>query len=273
MTSKPWAADRRGTASRHRGATLFELLVAIGVVAVLAGIAVPWMWSRLASLEGPETAERICGMLRLARAEAIASGRLVQVRGVADPAGDGRMLRAEFIDPAAISSGEAAPIAPDALLEQIEAEFDGALDGDLDAAAASRGRRPAADGGIEAIPAAWSSLRLPPGWRLRPASEFEEAVDEDLPLPEGFLDRPDFGDLEDSSDGDGEAAFEEAPLLAIYLPDGRNLLVGVWHLERFGEAVGGPGPSRVPILLDDLMGLPRTGLLRTNMPPASEPRP
>ncbi len=251
--------------------------MAIGIVAVLAGIAVPWMWSRLASLEGPETAERICGMLRLARAEAIASGRLVQVRGVADPAGDGRMLRAEFIDPAAISGGERFPDDLDVLAEQLDEEFDAGrdapLDGDPDAAAASRGRRPAADGGIEAIPAAWSSLRLPPGWRLRPASEFEEAVDEDLPLPEGFFDRPDFGDLEDSIDGEAEAAFDEAPLLAIYLPDGRNLLVGVWHLERFGEAVGGPGPSRVPIRLDDLMGLPRTGLLRTNMPPASEPRP
>jgi prepilin-type N-terminal cleavage/methylation domain-containing protein len=73
----PPAADRR---PRRLGLSLLELLVAIAIVAAIAAVALPWTWNRLNRATLPETADRIAAVLLLARAEAMRSGRLVEVR-------------------------------------------------------------------------------------------------------------------------------------------------------------------------------------------------
>jgi hypothetical protein len=62
------------------GLSLFEVLVAIGILVALAAVSLPWAWSRLAARDLPESAETITALLMLARAEAMSTGRLVEVR-------------------------------------------------------------------------------------------------------------------------------------------------------------------------------------------------
>lgn len=264
-TLAPWAADRGGAAReaapprRQRGATLLELLVALGVVVALAALALPWMWSRLAAFEGPEAAERVCGLLRLARAEAISTGRLVQVIYTPSERGEGGELRAEFIEPESLASGDRAPRgAIDRLAERPEFESEGLSQ------QTGAGARRATQREAPPLAASWASLRLPPGWQLLRASP-REATAEPPSEEDGFFDRPDFDAEVEEEPGDAwaeEGREGGAEIVALYLPDGRNLLVGGWVLARSepGEPQG--GSAGIAIDLEDLFGLPRAGARR-----------
>lgn len=226
-TSATWTRARRAAAdaSARRGLSLLEVLVAVAIVVALAGIALPWVASRVESRLLPESASRLSAFLMLARAEAMSSGRLVAVRLEHDAAGS--RLVAEHLDPSRIDFSGSRREEEDEL---------GALAiavGEEEDAATST-----------AITAGWSRLDLDPSLTLRPVSsapraEFEEAGEEEDPL-----------------EAIEPAEEEEVPsMLAIYLPDGGNLLAASWWLAQ--ETAPEDPPRRRRLDLGDPTGLPR----------------
>ncbi|MEY3024609.1 MAG: hypothetical protein RJA16_1435, partial [Planctomycetota bacterium] len=104
IARSPARSARRSRA--RAGFSLFEVLVAIGILVAIAAIALPWAWSRLSARDLPESAETLTAILMLARAEAMSSGRLVEVRvrrGESDPSIE---VRSTFLDPDRLSLGE-----------------------------------------------------------------------------------------------------------------------------------------------------------------------
>lgn len=234
------------------GFSLFEVLVAIGILVAIAAIALPWAWSRLSARDLPESAETLTAILMLARAEAMSSGRLVEVRirrGDSDPFIE---VRSTFLDPDRLSLGEPS----DSGLEEafgLEDAF---------------GER---DRSVQPIGATWAFRRLPTGIGLRPIgsgprAEFDgeetdaalefagadliEALDEEpIAIDAGPIDRP----------------------IAIFLPDGSNMLAGSWWLEEMPADGLLPAPEdddrrRLRLSLGDPSGVPRWGEIERVVP-------
>ena len=218
----------------------------LGVIGILAAISLPWLWSAVEARRLPDTADRICGMLLSARAEAMRSGRLVQVRLDEDPRGRARLV-AEFIDPEALAlersrgGGDAA------------AETFAALETIADTRSAGPGRRSAAGDPASAIAASWALLDLGSDLRLVRVGTLDDPpsgsgrLDDGRAVAAAAVDRPEFDEpafIEEGESGAGP--------IAIYLPDGHNLLIGSWRLER---VQGGAGA--ISISLEDPLGIPR----------------
>lgn len=248
--------------------SLFEVIVAIGILVALAAISLPWAWSRLAARDLPESAETITAILMLARAEAMATGRLVEVRvrrgeggrSAADPSiGVPLEVRSSYLDPDRLS-------------------FEEGSGEDLDEAFGFAGSGSDDEGPTAPIGASWSLRRLPPGIGLRPieaesrrefdAAEFDaaaefagselvEALDEESPLLDaGPIDRA----------------------IAIFLPDGSNILAGLWWLEEVPADGVLPDPAdddrrRMRLSLGDPSGVPRWSEIERIVPIGIEPPP
>jgi len=238
-TSATWTRARRAAAdaSARRGLSLLEVLVALAIVVALAGIALPWVASRLEARLLPESASRLSAFLMLARAESMSSGRVVAVR--LERGDSGTRLVAEHLDPAAIDLGRAG--------EGGSTEQD-----DLDAIALAVGEEDEASASTP-IAAGWARLDLDPALGLRrissaPRAEFDEpdaGTDSD---PD--VEQDPFEAIESEEEG------EDLPsMLALFLPDGSNLLAASWWLEQ--ETSPEDPPRRRRLDLDDPTGLPR----------------
>jgi hypothetical protein len=236
------------------GLSLFEVLVAIGILVALAAVSLPWAWSRLAARDLPESAETITALLMLARAEAMSTGRLVEVRvrrGEADASipNPSMEVRSSYLDPDRLSFEEGSAAELDEAFEFADADQDAPT---------------------SQIGASWSRRRLPAGLGLRPieagsrrefdVDEFDAAVEfagsdliEALDEPE----RLDVGPLDRA--------------IAIFLPDGSNILAGMWWLEEVPADGVLPDPQdddrrRMRLSLGDPSGVPRWGELERIVP-------
>ena len=265
----PPAADRR---PRRLGLSLLELLVAIAIVAAIAAVALPWTWSRLSRATLPETADRVVATLLLARAEAMRTGRLVEVvfipagdetasdSGLApDPLGSERdRLRVRHFDPDAFDA-----TAAEILGEGLAADPVGAERDDLPMNGSSS--MPVAD--ADAVRGSWTALALPEELRLRPhvgGTRREFAGEGD---PEDPSEDP-FASLADDS---FEPTERVARPMAIFLPDGVNVLAGSWWLEERAPRDRLPPPEldrrrRVRLDLGDAAGMPRKGEVERIVP-------
>jgi len=289
------AADPR----RHRlGLSLLELLVAIAIVAAIAAVALPWTWNRLNRATLPETADRIAAVLLLARAEAMRSGRLVEVR--VEPIGDagdfgnpgdlvdlGRpgfertRLRARYFDPDTLEptpfledsiEGDLASVLEPTMGEDASMEAFGVGDGNGE-------NRPAMD----LIAGSWAVLELSEDLRLRPdlgrpREEFvgdagSRAAGEPPAIDPTFADLADLAAEFDPMQADAESEPMAARPMAIFLPDGSNVLAGSWWLEERPAGDDLPPPEldrrrRVRLDFDDAAGLPRRGEIERIVPTA-----
>lgn len=233
------------------GLSLFEVLVAIGILVALAAVSLPWAWSRLAARDLPESAETITAILMLARAEAMATGRLVEVRvrrgegSLADPSIGGRTLelRSTYLDPDRLS-------------------FEEGSGTDLDEAFGFAGSGSDDAGPTTPIGASWSLRRLPRGIELSP---IEAGPRREFDAPE-FDAAAEFAgtDLVEALDR-GPEAIATGPIdraIAIFLPDGSNILAGMWWLEEVPADGVLPDPEdddrrRMRLSLGDPSGVPR----------------
>ncbi len=249
IARRPARSVRRARA--RAGLSLFEVLVAIGILVALAAVSLPWAWSRLAARDLPESAETITAILMLARAEAMATGRLVEVRvrrgegSLADPSIEGRTLelRSTYLDPDRLS-------------------FEEGSGTDLDEAFGFAGSGSDDAGPTAPIGASWSLRRLPPGIGLRPI-EAESRREFDSPE---FDAAAEFAgtDLVEALDR-GPEAIATGPIdraIAIFLPDGSNILAAAWWLEEVPADGVLPDPEdddrrRMRLSLGDPSGVPR----------------
>jgi len=289
----PPAADRR---PRRLGLSLLELLVAIAIVAAIAAVALPWTWNRLNRATLPETADRIAAVLLLARAEAMRSGRLVEVRvepidAAGDPGDSGDLvdlgrpgsarirLRARYFDPEAL---EAAPFREDPIEGDLASVLEPAMgeDASMEAFGVGDGtgeNRPATD----LIAGSWAVLELSEDLRLRPdldrpREEFVgdaggRAADGPPAIDPTFADLADLAAEFDPMQADAESEPMAARPMAIFLPDGSNVLAGSWWLEERPPGDDLPPPEldrrrRIRIGLDDAAGLPRRGEIERIVP-------
>jgi prepilin-type N-terminal cleavage/methylation domain-containing protein len=266
----PTAADPRPC---RLGLSLLELLVAIAIVAGLAAVVLPWTWSRFSRATLPETAERISATLLLARAEAMRSGRLVEVRF--EPRGEtssfdpddfgdeADRLRVRYFDPDDFEADALASL--DEGFDAPRREF-----GD-DADASSPDR--ADDDRTDAISGSWTVLTLPEDLRLRPriGGDREEFTASDVASTSmSELDGA-FAELEEDAEGPIDDPESVAQPMAIFLPDGSNVLSGSWWLEERAPDDGLPPPEfdrrrRIRLDLTDAAGMPRRGDIERVVP-------
>ena len=64
---------------RHRGVTLLELLVALGIVMALAAVAIPWTFGWLGGRELDNAEDRLAMQMMMARAAAREGGRAIEI--------------------------------------------------------------------------------------------------------------------------------------------------------------------------------------------------
>lgn len=200
----------------HRGVTLLELLIVIALLLGAAGLVLPALGNQLAERSFTSTMEQIEAHLLLARAEAMASGRALEVRW--NPA-TSEVIVIEF-DPEAEAAGsvEGSSFSP-----QQDAEFDSrgfnseALDDLI----------PLTDlGDDESKAQPILSLRVPGEFQLsrRPAQLAEQASPDETESIDRFL----------SSD---ELESDQRPMrLAVYVGDGSALLARtLWLIDESDE--------------------------------------
>lgn len=236
------------------GLSLFEVLVAIGILVALAAVSLPWAWSRLAARDLPESAETITALLMLARAEAMSTGRLVEVRvrrGEADASipNPSMEVRSSYLDPDRLSFEEGSAAELDEAFEFADADQD---------APTSR------------IGASWSRRRLPAGIGLRP---IESGSRREFDVPE-FDAAVEFAGSDLIEALDEPERLDVGPLdraIAIFLPDGSNILAGMWWLEEVPADGVLPDPQdddrrRMRLSLGDPSGVPRWGELERIVP-------
>ena len=224
--------------------------MALGVLVALAAVSLPWMWSQLAARDLPESAESITGILLLARAEAMASGKLVEVRAWRADASPVLELRAAYLDPQRLSSASfSGDDGDDSPLD----DFDQLDEGPDD---------------LEAVLAAsWARRRLPAGISLRQVEPAARDEFGSTPL-EGELEA--FADLDSLEDPTTLLGPIDRPI-AIYLPDGSNILAAAWWLEEVPtDGVLPPlaedDRRRLQLSLFDPLGIPRWGAIEWIVP-------
>lgn len=225
------------------GFSLFEVLVAIGILVAIAAIALPWAWSRLAARDLPDSADAMTAILMLARAEAMSSGRLVEVRirrGESHPSIE---VRSAYLDPDRLSFEDGSA-----------SDFDEGFG----FAEPSRGD----DGPSRPIGASWAVRRLPAGIGLRPIESGVRAEfgGEDTDAGVEFAGTDLIEALDDEPIALDAAPFDRA--IAIFLPDGSNMLAGSWWLEEIPADGMLPAPEdddrrRMRLSLGDPSGVPR----------------
>lgn len=234
------------------GFSLFEVLVAIGILVAIAAIALPWAWSRLAARDLPESAEAMTAILMLARAEAMSSGRLVEVRVRRDESHPSIEVRSIYLDPDRLSLEES----PEPDLDEAFGMDDSGGEG-LSAA--------------RVIGASWAVRRLPAGIGLRPIGDGPRAEFDDADADAAF----EFAgaDLIEALD-DEPTSIDLTPIdrpIAIFLPDGSNMLAGSWWLEEIPADGLLPAPEdddrrRMRLSLGDPSGVPRWGGIERIVP-------
>lgn len=275
-SSARWTCPPADEPRRHRlGLGLLELLVAIAIVASIAAVALPWTWSRLNRATLPEAADRIAATLLLARAEAMRSGRLVEV--VLLPAGEtaasgsgpdrptlaseGDRLRVRYFDPDAFDA-PATIFGEGIELDSAPPDVD---DPPADATSSAGGPDP------DSIRGSWTVMAIPADLRLRPhigGPREEFAPELGPPLDDAFASIAD----DPPEDPDAIEATERASLpVAIFLPDGVNVIGGSWWLEERSSGDRLPPPEsdrrrRVRLDLDDAAGMPRRGEVERIVP-------
>ncbi len=248
IARSPARSARRSRA--RAGFSLFEVLVAIGILVAIAAIALPWAWSRLSARDLPESAETLTAILMLARAEAMSSGRLVEVRvrrGESDPSIE---VRSTFLDPDRLSLGESSG-------------------SELDEAFGFEAEPREDDPAVQPIGASWAVRRLPAGIGLRPIGSGSRAEFEEPDAAIEFAG----ADLIEALD-DEPISIDEGPIdrpIAIYLPDGSNMLAGSWWLEEMPADGMLPAPEdddrrRLRLSLGDPSGVPRWGEIERVVP-------
>lgn len=86
----------RSSSLRHRGFSLVEILIVIGIVIAMAAVALPWSLGWLGSRELDDAGDRIAMQMLMARAAAREEGRAVEV--VASDTDGQRSIEARWID-------------------------------------------------------------------------------------------------------------------------------------------------------------------------------
>lgn len=86
----------RSSLLRHRGFSLVEILIVIGIVIAIAAVALPWSLGWLGSRELDDAGDRIAMQMLMARAAAREEGRAVEV--VASDTDGQRSIEARWID-------------------------------------------------------------------------------------------------------------------------------------------------------------------------------
>lgn len=255
IANRPARSARRVRA--RAGLSLFEVLVAIGILVALVAVSLPWAWSRLAARDLPESAETITAILMLARAEAMATGRLVEVRvrrgeteaSLADPSIE---VRSTYLD-----------------LDRLAIED--AFEPELDEAFAFAESDRQGDGASRTIGASWSLRRLPAGIGLRPveAGSRREFDPPEFDAAAEFAGTELIEALEGEPEAVGPGPIDRA--IAIFLPDGSNMLAGAWWLEEV--PADGVLPDRenddrrrMRLSLGDPSGVPRWGEIERIVP-------
>ncbi|GMG88581.1 pilus assembly FimT family protein [Biformimicrobium ophioploci] len=83
---------RRPPGQQQRGFTLIELMLTIGVLGVIAAIAVPSFTTMIKNNRITATTNEVVGALQFARAEAVRRARVVQVNSVDNDSSKGLLL-------------------------------------------------------------------------------------------------------------------------------------------------------------------------------------
>lgn len=200
----------------RKGASLLEVLVALGIVVAISAVVVPWSFGWLGGRELDSAEDRLAMQLMMARAAAREKGRPVEI------VAGSRGVEARWLEDAS------------------EESYDGEADGRADGRSLFRESPESGRGFRASINAEWAVFELPDGVAIDLAQS-SDADGADVPdatdLDRVASDSKAAGARGSANGGAGGGSDGAPQTLAIFLPDGTVIMAPVFLIRTDAGAV------------------------------------